>query len=222
MLRDEILSAYLDGELDAEQRAAIEAQLHEDKGAATRLDRMRTSDALLRQAFPATAQMKDDRLAAMILEPKARISSRMWTTRLAPLAAAVVFGVLLGQLPRMGTDQPAPFALSSQEARLLDTMPSGQTEQTPRGAFEVVLSVQTEAGPCREFRLSQAAQSTAVLACRDDGASWRMIAASAAPQADGYVPAGANSLLDAALAERGSATGLDEGEERALIEHGWR
>ena len=125
MLRDDILSAYLDGELDAEQRAMVEQHLDSNKGAATRLERMRSSDSLLRQAFPATAQVKDNRLAAMILEPKARVGARVWATRLAPIAAAIVFGVLLGQLPRLGAENTAPFAVSAQESRLLDTMPSG-------------------------------------------------------------------------------------------------
>lgn len=222
MLRDDILSAYLDGELDAEQRAMVEQHLDSNKGAATRLERMRSSDSLLRQAFPATAQVKDNRLAAMILEPKARVGARVWATRLAPIAAAIVFGVLLGQLPRLGAENTAPFAVSAQESRLLDTMPSGQAIDTSRGVFEVALSVQTEAGPCREFRLSQAAQVTSVLACRDDGDQWRMIAAATAPHGHSYTPAGANSVIDSAIAERGLAAALDGAEERAQIERGWR
>jgi Putative zinc-finger len=222
MHRDDLLSAYLDGELDAEQRAVVEAQLRSDQGAVTRLERMRSSDSLLRQAFPATAQVKDDRLAAMILAPKAPMRPRAWATRLAPLAAALVVGVLLGQWPRLAREDAAPFAVPLEHARLLDTMLSGESANTPNGALELVLSVQTEAGPCREYRLSNEAQSTAVLACRNAGEGWTMAAATSDPRTHGYTPAGAHAILDNALAERGQVEALDRSQERALIARGWR
>ena len=52
MLNDDLIGAYLDGELDAERGAMVERQLRYDSGAVARLKRMRTADQLLRQAFP--------------------------------------------------------------------------------------------------------------------------------------------------------------------------
>lgn len=222
MLRDDLLSAYLDGELSAEQTAEIEQHLRIDKGAVRRLERMHISDGLLRKAFPAAAQVKDDRLAAMILAPRAEMRPRAWATRLAPIAAAIAFGVLLGQLPHFASENAAPFAVPPDHARLLDTMFSGDSVDTPSGSLELVLSVQTEAGPCREYRLSSEVQSTAVLACRNAGEGWTMAAAAGVPNQDGYAPAGTDAIFDNALAERGSVEALDRSQERALIERNWR
>jgi hypothetical protein len=50
-LSDEVLSAYLDGELSPEARIALERQLLSEPGARVRLERFRENDARLRRAF---------------------------------------------------------------------------------------------------------------------------------------------------------------------------
>lgn len=223
MLNDDLISAYLDGELDAERRAMVEHQLRADKGAAARLERMRAADSLLKRALPASEQPKDALLAATILATDQPLTRRDWVVRAAALAAAVIFGLMIGQVGRTGSSASVPYAISQQEARLLDTQSSGRVTDTASGAFEVVLSVQSEEGDlCRQFRLTRDMQSTDVLACRRGDESWRMVAAASAASVEGYVPASANSPLDAAIAALGSVEALDAQQEAALIRRGWR
>lgn len=216
MLNDDLLSAYLDGELDADRRAMVEHQLRDDKGAAARLERMRSSDHALRKAFPVVERAKDDRLASMILTTP---PSRDWATRATALAAAMVFGLVLGQFVRIGNDAVTPYAISLEEARLLDSQPSGRVTTTSHGAFEVVLSLRSEAGDtCRQFRLTRDMQSTDVLACRRGEDHWRLVAAASAASAERYVPAGANSPLDAAIEALGPVEALDASAEVKFLE----
>ena len=54
-LNDELLCAYMDGELDAEMRARVERALVDDAGARVRLERMRLADERLRAEIPLAA-----------------------------------------------------------------------------------------------------------------------------------------------------------------------
>lgn len=218
MLNDDLLSAYLDGELDADRRAMVERQLRGDSGAAARLERMRSSDHALRRAFPAVEQTKDDGLVSMILATS-QPRSHEWATRAAALAAAMAFGLVLGQFMRIDDNAVTPHGISIEEARLLDSQPSGRVTTTSHGAFEVVLSLRSEAGDtCRQFRLTRDMQSTDVLACQSGESAWRMVAAASAASVEGYVPAGANSPLDAAIAALGPVEVLDASAEAKFLE----
>jgi hypothetical protein len=225
MLNDDLISAYLDGELDAERRAMVESHLRTDRGAAARFKRMQGADALLKAAFPPKQAPQDDPLAAMILSgsgQQTQTRSR-WATRVAALAAAVVLGIVFGRLVPGGQDASSLYALSAQEVRFLDTQLSGQSTQTAAGLLQMTLSVRGEDGVfCREYRVSNEAQSTDVLACRNGANGWQMAAAAVAQDADGYTPAGSASVLDGAIATLGPTEALDADQERALIERGWR
>ena len=63
---DETLSAYLDDELDADARAALESLLARDAAARERLQALSDSDARLRAAMP-LGSAEADPLAALIL-----------------------------------------------------------------------------------------------------------------------------------------------------------
>ncbi len=221
MLNDELISAYLDGELDAERRALVERQLRTDKGAAARLERLRAADNVLKQAFPVTEKPKDDLLAAAILAGDVHMKSR-WATRVAAIAAAIALGLVVGQFVRVSDSESASFAISEQQARLLNTQLSGRVTNTQEGAFEVVLSLRADDGEvCRQFRLTRDMQSTDVLACRTEGDSWRMLAAVSAVVTESYVPASVRTPLDAAIESLGTVEALDLSQERAQIAHRW-
>lgn len=223
MLNDDLISAYLDGELDAERKAMVEHHLRTDKGAAARLERIRAADSLLTRAFPAREEKRDQRLASMILSTPQPLTRGDWAMRGAALAAAAVFGLVIGQFVQVGDGASAAYAISTLEARLLDTQQSGRVTETDAGAFEVVLTLQSESGEvCRQFRLTRDMQSTDVLACRRGEGGWRMVAAAAAASVEGYVPAGANSPLDAAIETLGPVEALDAAQEASLIENNWR
>ncbi|MEQ1491067.1 MAG: zf-HC2 domain-containing protein [Terricaulis sp.] len=223
MLNDELISAYLDDELDAERRAMVEQHLRTDSGAAARLERMRAADGVLREAFPALEQPRDNLLATMILAPTAERAPRRWAMQAAALAAAAVIGMLVGQSIR-GNASDAPFAISSRQAALLNTLPSGQTARIGGAEFEAIISVASDAGDiCRQFRMTSNASRTDVLACHQPASgAWTMVAAAPAPVAEAYIPAGANSPIDVALQSLGPAEALDAEGERAMIARGWR
>lgn len=223
MLNDDLISAYLDDELDAERRAIVEQHLRTDRGAAARLERMRGADSVLREAFPAFDQARDELLASMILAPTAQPAPRRWGTQIAALAAAALVGVLIGQAVRVDNTE-TPYAISAQQAALLNTLPSGQSASADGGEFEATLSLVSDAGAvCRQFRIGADNARTDVLACRGaETGSWRMVAAAPAPADNAYIPAGANSPIDVAIQGLGPVEALDAEGEREMIARAWR
>ena len=65
-LTDDVLCAYLDGELSPEARAALERQLPGEPGARVRLDRLRESDDRLRRAFALPSAAATDPLVQLL------------------------------------------------------------------------------------------------------------------------------------------------------------
>ena len=210
MLNDELISAFLDNELDAEQRAHVEEMLRRDKGAAARLERMRATDILLKRALPPVLNNETDAVAATTIR-NGRVSG-------ASIAASMLFGAFVSRWA--GTPEPMhrAYEITPQQAHLLETAPSGAVRQVGAGSFEVVLSLQTEAGQlCRQFRLTRDTHSTDVLACRSEADAWRMVVSAAAARPEAYVPAGANSVLDAAIMGLGRVEVLDIDQERVAL-----
>lgn len=239
MLNDELIGAYLDGELDAEKRALVEHWLAQDKGAAARLERMRGADKQLRAALPRFAADGHDPIAKMILDEQSEnvvgfarsVATRPWARQAAALAAACVIGVFAGRLgapsPVMiGQGFDAEMRLGGGIERILDETPSGASAPLMGGTVQVALSLQTaDGGLCRQFRVTKGGHAADAVACRE-GDQWRAIVQTAVREAEAsdYRTAGAGSLspIEAALEERGGAMVLQEAEERALIEARWR
>lgn len=232
MLNDELIGAYLDGELDAEKRALVEHWLASDKGAAARLDRIRAADALMREAIPRVAAPEDDPIAALIrgqAERRPPRLTRQSAVRAAALAAACVLGVLAGRamspsLISINPSADARMRVGAEVAQALDSTPSGETVPVLGGEVRVAMSFQTEAGKvCRQYRTTSGHDAADAVACRDED-GWRMIVQASATDVDGdaFVPAGSNSPLDAAISALGPAVALDSREERALMGANWR
>ena len=163
-------------------------------------------------------------LARKSLAPNIWSQRRDWAVGWAAIAAAMVLGVVIGQFVRVNDRAHAPYSISPDEAHLLDTMPSGRVRETLDGAFEVTLSLRSEAGDlCRQFRLTRGAQNTDVIACRRGDSGWRMEAAVATDRMDGsYTPAGSNAALDAVIVSLGPVEAVDQAQEQALIGRRWR
>ncbi|UPT61146.1 MAG: hypothetical protein M0D54_11820 [Hyphomonadaceae bacterium JAD_PAG50586_4] len=218
MLNDELISAFLDNELDAEQRAHVEEMLRRDKGAAARLERMRATDILLKRALPPVLNNETDAVAATTIRNGRVTGRKRWATQCAAIAASMLFGAFVSRWA--GTPEPMhrAYEITPQQAHLLETAPSGAVRQVGAGSFEVVLSLQTEAGQlCRQFRLTRDTHSTDVLACRSEADAWRMVVSAAAARPEAYVPAGANSVLDAAIMGLGRVEVLDIDQERVAL-----
>ena len=221
MLNDDLISAYLDDELDAERRAMVEQHLRTDSGAAARLERMRSADGVLREAFPALNDGRDNLLATMILAPNTQPAPRRWATQAAALAAATLLGLLIGEAIQTNNAE-GPYAISAEQAVLLNTLPSGESARADGDEFEAILSLTSDDGAvCRQFRMTESDARTDVLACQQNGA-WRMIAAAPAPAENTYIPAGANSPIDVAIQALGPVEALDAEREQQMISHGWR
>lgn len=218
MLNDELIGAFLDGELDADQRADVEDKLRRDNGAATRLRRMHAADALLKRGLAPEVQSEPDAIAAMILRGEQKRAWRNWGARVAAVAAALVLGVLIGRIVDEAAPMHAVYEIPADHARLLNTLSSGRVYESDFGIFEVVLSLQSEAGEfCRQFRLTRDQHSADVLACRHEGGAWRMVASAVAADDEAYTPAGAHSPLDVAIANLGRVEVLDVSQERAAL-----
>jgi len=212
MIQDEELTAYLDGETDAERTRAIEAALEVDGDLRARLERLQRSNKDVQAAFGALLAMPaSDRLAASIraaaersapAQPaevipfKARGSApRRWAWP-ASIAAALVGGVLVGQLagqaispdgsdwlsggkgaPRAGTALAA--GLSGASSGVAFALP-GQRKATP------VLTFASQSGElCRQFQIAGQGTQQSGLACRSGADAWRLVALTSAPHAGG-------------------------------------
>jgi len=95
-LNDEMLCAYIDGELDDRQRQQVEDGLAADAGARLRLARMREADAQLRAAFPLVTTAGDDPLAALIAGHRAAPVATQTTE---PAAAAATAAATAASMP---------------------------------------------------------------------------------------------------------------------------
>ncbi len=177
---DEHLSAFLDGELDAETSAVLEAALEADPVLAGRLEALALIDDQLRPAFAETVSESVPDRFAVVLEPQAATSTRpsklSWFVPqfAGPVVTAAVLGFLGGALLAPG--EPAAIVSTSDgvlaaraglETALLEAA-SGDTIQTGLGPMRVRLSFISEGGAaCRQFHLSQ----LEAIACRS-GENW--------------------------------------------------
>lgn len=241
-LTDEMIMAYVDGELEAGAVAAVERAMHADPAVARAVARARALRERVRQAYePVLSEQVPERLAALAparsrsgrgsaargRRPAAR-SGRAWRgSQWAAMAAALVLGVLLA--PRLH-EAIAPVQLQATPeglvadgalARALETRLAA--EAGAAGPVEVGLSFRGGDGRyCRSFALAD--QALAGLACRDAGGTWRVAAvAEAAPVAGELRPA-ATALPPAVLAEidaRLAEDPLDAAGERAARDAGW-
>lgn len=239
-LNDELIGAYLDGEMSAEERAELERALASNNGAATRLERLRGADELLRSAMrdgPAVSstdallrkaligeQADDDPIARRLLGGAAPPAPRteLWVRRAAAVAAACLIGILAG---RVGAPQgyvSADMRLGSEVSRILDSAPSGEFSPIARGEMGVALSFRADDGSlCRQFRTQSGQSVSDAIACRD-GEAWRLAAQAAAPTPQGFQAASGAADPIAAAAESMGAAVLSDAEEREFIAASWR
>ncbi len=244
-LTEDMLDRYVDGELDAASRAAVEAAAAQDPEVAEQLERRRALRAKLAAAFdpiltepvPETlrgAVLAGRRPSAAVVDlaqaRRARISPRprpAWmpaATMAACLAAGVVIGIGLMSPQPPFVARGADGALVARGA-LAGALDKRLASDTGAGPVQVGLSfASTERRYCRTFTVS-GAKGLAGLACRDPG-GWgvRVLTATAAPQAGGYRQAASSippAVRDAAEALR-SGDPLDARQEAAARAAGWK
>ena len=248
---DELLAAYLDGELNAAERARVEQAIAQDKRIAQRVAKERASRARSRGALDAehqapmpqrlahigrsvaghsTAQVID--LARVRAERKRRSErTRTAFSRRIGLAAGLAGGVLLGVLaarlsPSSALTEYQGGALLARGA-LADALNEQlATSPSSSNAVRVGLSFKSRTGSyCRTFSVHDS-QPLAGLACREQN-HWRVwtLDATAPRGTTVRVSRGAAGLppaLAQAVSERISGAPLDSQAELSARRSGWR
>jgi hypothetical protein len=237
-LNDDLLCAYMDGELDAGMRARVEQALIDDAGARVRLERMRVADERLKADIPLPVVQPDDPLSARILDgtpmPSASRPSPRWGAVIAALAAGIS-GVIVGfvlarsqqapEAPVVATTLAPSLSGASSNTLLLAALDSGESgkavEQAGRSA-QIILTFESDDGRyCRAFRSHEASTAAEGVACRNGG-QWEVVAWDGTVDPDeGFRAAGASELLDDVMDRLGGGAALEAADERALIERHW-
>jgi hypothetical protein len=239
-LNDELLCAYMDGELDAEMRVRVEQALVDDAGARVRLERMRVADDRLKSEAPLPALQLNDPSSTRVLDgepvPVTRRASMRWGAVVITALAAGISGVLVGfmlsrppevrETPVVATAAPAPLLSgASSNALLLAALDSGESgkaiEQGGRSA-QVILTFEADDGRyCRTFRTREASAAAEGVACRS-GTQWEVVAWDGTVDPDeGFRAASGSELLDDVMDRLGGGAALEVADERALIEQHW-
>lgn len=224
-----VLHAFLDGELDGDDKARVEAAIASDAALRAEYEAQRRLRATLSAHYdPALDEPVPAQLQAT-LEPKIvdlaaardRLRPRRWVTGLA-LAASLVAGIGIGQfLPSrggLGTDGGALIA-RGELARALDTqLASAQPSDAPTRIG--VSFARADGTPCRTFSTA----SLSGVACHEDD-QWRVAATAAAhggARGD-YRQAGSDApaILQAAQ-EMMAGEPFDAATEQRARDAGWR
>ncbi len=250
-MTEETLMAYVDGELDADTRAAVETAMASDPDVARRVARQQvlrqklraTFDGVLDEAVPdrliATARdapagspdSKVSDLSRARTERDARFVPRWSWPQWGAMAASLILGMLLGQAlwraPASGPIVARDGRLIAQEA--LDEALSSQlaSKQPLDAQIGMGLSFRSKSGEyCRTFMVREG-RGLAGIACRE-GDVWavQVIAPDDSPGSPdgGYRMAGAELpvLVLQAVEERIEGDPLDANAEAAARESGWR
>ncbi len=226
---EDLLIAYVDGELDDQARARVDAALAEDASLRQRVEAHRRLRAKLSAAFDgALSEPPPERLTQAAAAPRTsaavinlserrmRWSAREWGAMAASIAAGLVLGVgVMGQpAPLIAADDGALLARGALE-RALDA----QLASDEAGLVRIGLSFRDEGGGyCRTFDLIDA--QTSGLACRrQEGWNVAMIAAN--PQSELRTASAPAAILDAVEARIVGAPFDAEAETQARAA-GWR
>jgi surface antigen len=186
--RDHIMR-YIDGELDRDEAAALEAELRVDPDLALEIAQLLAVDKSLREAFAADKEGNFEAQPVLPPHQPAPHQSASPLRWIAPMAAGACFmvigGVLGWQLKPVTGDSAdlASWRVAVQET--LETQPSGTpvhwrgTRAHPLGIIEVKRTYKVSDGRyCREFRSTMVAGVTRLagigVACRTMEGWWRM------------------------------------------------
>ncbi len=229
----ELLSQYLDGELEAGAAAALEQRLAAEPDLAELLARLRRLDVQVAASVRAsvtdrvpehvTALLRDDGKVVPLRRPLQRAA---WPVAIAASVVAAVALLLVpgedGQQPLTGSDALLADALESEPSRA-----DGWVTLADGRALQLVLTFPDRDGNwCREFLLRDDDQDWRGVACREAGRWETQVVARetflAAEEA--YRPAGAedNDKVAGFITRNAADIALGAGEEQALITSDWQ
>ena len=223
----QLLSQYLDGELNEIAARQLEQRLQAEPLLQTTLNEMGRLDSRVKQAFAGTDKAPEQVVAMVrptsnVVAFPQRKQRPAWQYAVAASLVAAA-GVLLA--PQWQQDSPAGPTLAS----ILETTPSmAEGWKTLADGIEVrpVLSFQSIDGNwCREYLLSASGEGQRGIACREAG-QWNTRVAAPAPlpgSATEFRPAGAGDADAVAnfLADNADGIALGSAQEQAVIEANW-
>ena len=245
-ISDEMIMAYVDGELDQDQAVSVGQALAEDPELARRAEIFSESAAALR-VFDAPL---DEEVPEQLLATVREVPAGSWSSRLSarvnrlfaglvprplPALAAVLLLVLGGWLSYQGLHEPGgvqgypSFVDTPSLSHILETVPSGQEASAANRITVMPLLTFAEKNGtfCRRFDIryrDQAAGSG--IACRDADGTWRMRAyereGKNRPVSRGYELAGSSDRLDAFMEQHRRGPILPLETEQRLIGNEWR
>lgn len=233
MTEDEEFFAWLDGELDADRAARVEARVAASPELADRASEHRRMAAELRDAFKPVMQARapSPRFeSAEVIEFGARPAGReAWRPQFrlsqwAAMAATLALGLLVGNL--VGRDgEFSPVAVDNgrlvASASLKTTLDSGLASEPAADRVRIGLTFRDARGTvCRSFQDGPAAG----LACRE-GDRWRieaLVQESEGQFSDYRMAAGQNPTLTELIDRTIAGEPFDAAQERAARDSGWR
>ena len=240
---DEQLSAFLDGELPANEMDALSREVEADKELAARLERLGGANEAYVAAVgsidgqPLSAGLE----AAMAAPPTAKIipfrpkAIGAFVMEHRAIAAALVCAAAVWSV--FSTTRSPVEALQDSQGYIVAASPLHDVLEATPSSVQVKLPGGVEAMPrltfvtasgdvCRQYRLESATGGSEAIACRRDD-RWRVeVAVFGAPGAapgDFQTAAGSSSeTLDAFVDRAIEGEPLDAQQEADAIESGWR
>lgn len=227
MSEDRIV-AYVDNELDAADRAAIEAAAAADPAVAARINAHRAlrerlfgtfsaiADAPVPQRLVDAVREGETKPSAVIVPFPGRAAPRRWWLQAAGMAACLVAGVALalafsgnrGEITSRNGILLADGALAQALSR--------QLASDTAGPVRIALTFRDHSGAvCRTF----STRATDGLACRD-GRDWRIDATARAETQGAYRQAASPLIMSAAL-DRVEGDVFDAAAEKKARATGW-
>lgn len=228
---DDVLMAYVDGELSPGDRSAIERKLASDR----RLQSALAQEQLLRSKIaetydPALAEEVPERLVRLFDRPRPRVltfprpnlASAGWRWQhLTAMAASLALALFLA-LHLTTTDHPAEdeagFRIAGPTAEALDVQLA--STQSPTAPVQIGVSFIGPGGePCRTFEVSEGAG----LACRS-GSEWKLrlfTSGTASAGAEYQRAASASAKVMGRVQELITGEPMDARQERQARDAGW-
>ena len=236
MVNDETFFAWLDGELDGQEAARVEAEVAADPRLSAMAAEHRAMQASLKGAFDEViaAPMPERLAAAARTPPQAQVidfaearkkRDRAWPSvaQWSAMAATLAIGVLIGNLAPQAR-QASPVEVQGGKiyaASALNEALSTQLASAPRGDLRIGVTYRDQSGAvCRSFT----DPSSSGLACRE-GKGWRLRGLFAAPegQSGSYrMAAGMDPNLAALVDSTMAGEPFDAAQEKAARDKGWR
>jgi hypothetical protein len=228
-LSDEKLMAYADGELDAAERAEIEAALAQDGSLRERVEAHRRLRARLSRAFDgaltepapeqlrAAAGVRAAEIVNLSERRAAKWSAREWGAMAASVAAGLLIGVgvMNAQSPPIAATEDGLIARGALAGALNTQLASDEV-----GAVRIGLSFRSQDGRyCRTFDLTRS--ETSGLACRDEDV-WAVAMTTQSASGGEIRMAGASAEILAAVDEMIEGEPLDAAGETRARDAGWR